>query len=243
MSNRWSWDRSWGLALVLSLGIAAIAASDARAATIVQTFAASLKTGDNVPGGLDSVSVSAGRFDPALGTLTGVTIDLASDFRSGVVFYHSFLELDFAWTPRNYVVAEVLGLANAPDVAVDRTLPVQSYHGFPWGSLWSPAAADVGATSHVAPAGDLAQYAGTTPFSVLLTIEDRGVYTSSSPLAYINDKYVISDATLTVTYAYVPVPEPASVVLALAGALGLALGRAKRQIHSFAHSKARPPAV
>lgn len=42
-----------------------------------------------------------------------------------------------------------------------------------------------------------------------LTIQDRCQYVSSQPLAYVNDKYVISEFTFTVRDEYAPVPEPA----------------------------------
>lgn len=184
-----------------------------QAATIYQTFTGNLQTGDSVPGGLDQVSLNISRFDPSLGTLTAVQFDLTSNFRSGVTFYHATANgLTFTYTPRNYLGVEFFGFSEVPPpVLVDHTLPTQNYTDTtPWGgSLWQPTASDTAtSTQTVNNPADLPAYVGMTFFQATLTIEDRCLYVSSDPLAYVNDKHLSSDFTFTVRYDYLPVPEP-----------------------------------
>lgn len=192
----------------------------------LQTFTGTLKVGDNVPGGLDQVTLNVLEFDPGLGTLTGVQFELTSALTGGVTFYHSTQNgLTFTYTPRNYVGSEFPTLASPPALLVDTTLPTQTYtDSTPWGgSLWQPTAADTTmATFTTSVLADLPQYTGTGTFPVVLTLEDRCVYTASNPLAYVNDKYLYSDFTLNVRYTYVPVPEPATALEVGGGLLLLA---------------------
>lgn len=216
------------LSLPLLLGMPAAAS----AAQITQVFGETLKLGDDVPEGQDTVSFAVDRFDATLGALTGVAFDLVSDFSGGAVFYHPTLSLTFGYTPRHFLAVELKGIDNAPDLTLDHTLPAQHYTDTtPFGgSYWTPTAQAHDVVTVTVLAGDLVQYVGATPFGLGITIEDRGVYTSSDPLAYVNDKYVFADLTLTVTYTYTsPIPEPASYAMMLAG-LGLIGWAARRRV-------------
>ncbi len=193
-----------------------------QAAVLSQSFSQTLKLGDNLPEGLDVATLAVDRFDPALGSLTGVSFRLASDFSGGATFYHPTLSLTFGYTPRHYLAVEVSGLDSPPELTLDHTLPAQQYvDTTPWGgSYWQPTSQEHYEQTVVVPLGELAQYAGGSPFDLTVTIEDRSLYTASHPLAYINDKYVISDFVLTVDYAYTPVvPEPQSFAMLLAGSV------------------------
>lgn len=193
---------------------------------LLQTFNGTLKVGDNVPGGLDQVTLNVIEFDPGLGTLTEVRFELTSALSSGVTFYHPTQNgLTFTYTPRNYVGSEFPTLASPPALLVDHTLPTQTYtDSTPWGgSLWQPTASDATtATFTTAVLAELPQYTGTGSFPVVLTLEDRCVYTASNPLAYVNDKYLYSAFTLNVRYTYVPVPEPTTAFEVGGGLLLLA---------------------
>lgn len=171
-----------------------------------------LELGDNIPEGLDFVAFSMPKFDLAIGDLRGVTLTLVSDFQGGATFYHPTLTLNYTYTPRNYVVADFPDLPSSPILLVDTTLATQTRTA----KIWQPTAADISQSSTVIPAQDLAQYAGPGSFQVELTIEDRGVYLASNSLAFINDKFVISDATFTVKYSYAAIPEPATFPIASA---------------------------
>jgi hypothetical protein len=193
---------------------------------LLQTFNGTLKLGDNVPEGLDQVTLNVIEFDPGLGTLTAVQFELTSALSSGVTFYHPAQnDLTFTYTPRNYVGSEFPTLAGPPALVVDHTLPIQTYtDSTPYGgSLWQPTASDTAtATFTTSVLAELPQYTGTGSFPVVLTLEDRCIYTASHPLTYINDKYLQSDFTLQVRYTYVPVPEPATAFEVGGGLLLLA---------------------
>lgn len=209
------------LAFLAVLGLAL--AGGAQAAVSSQSFVQTLKLGDNLPEGQDVASFAVDRFDATLGILTGVSFRLAADFSGGATFYHPTLSLSFGYTPRHTLAAEANGLADPPELGLDHTLPAQSHTDTtPWGgSYWKPTAQAHDERTVAVPPGGLAQYVGDTPFELTVTIEDRSLYTASNPLAYINDKYVISDLTLTVDYSYTPaVPEPQAWAMLLAG-LGL----------------------
>lgn len=193
---------------------------------LLQSYTDTLATGDNVPEGLDQVTLDVARFDPGLGTLSEVRFELTSTLSSGVTYYHPTQNyLTFTYTPRNYVGTEFPTLAEPPDLLVDKTLPTQTYtDSTPWGgSLWEPTAADTTTASFTTSVlAELAEYTGTGTFPVVLTLEDRCSYTASDPLTYVNDKYLYSDFTLQVRYTYIPVPEPAAAVEAGVGLLLLA---------------------
>lgn len=203
-------------------------AADAGGATVQYSTSRHLELGDAIPEGGDVASFFVPKFDPSLGALQTVGVSLDSVFQGGVTFFHPTLTLNYSYTPVHYMVAEFPDLDSAPDLAIDRTLPTQTRTA----SFWQPTSSDVAQETTMIGGGDLAQFQGPGQFEVTLTIEDRGIYLSSNPLAFINDKFVISDATFTVTYAYAPVPEPASwTLLVLGGGLivgGCQLGRAKR---------------
>lgn len=188
------------------------------AALYTQSFSRTLKLGDNLPEGLDVATVSVARFDAAWGNLDAVTVSLASEFTGGAVYYHPTLSLTFGYTPRHYLAVEASGLDQPPDFNLDHTLPTQTYTDTtPFGgSFWTPTAHEFHNVGFGVPAAEVGQYVGDDPFELTITIEDRSLYSASNPLAYINDKYVISDLILTVAYLYSPVPEADSWVLLLA---------------------------
>ncbi len=211
-------------------GLLLLAALPVHAATLTQTFTATLQLGDNLPEGLDQTTFSVDRFDPGLGTLTGVSFALTSSLSAGATFYNGSADfVSFAYTPVNYVSAEFLGLINPPGMAVDRTLATQTYtdQTAGGGSYWVPHAGDLGTVTYTSPT--LLKYRGGNPYTVLLTIEDRGTYSASDPLSYINDKYVISDVSLVATYSYTPaVPEPETWALLASGLALVGLRRSLR---------------
>lgn len=219
------------LAAMLGLAVFAIVPGTLSAATMNQSFNQTLKLGDNLPGGLDSATLSANRFNPALGSLSGVSFTLSSDFSGGAVFYHPSLSLDFTYTPRHYVAVEMDGLANAPSLILDHALPTQTYTDTApgGGSYWVASAQEHFDQGLVVPSDELAQLIGTSPFSLTVTIEDRGLYAASNPLAYINDKFVISSLVLTIAYDYTPLPEPMSSSLVFAE-LGLSCLACRRRL-------------
>lgn len=216
---------------------------------LLQSFTGTLKVGDNVPGGLDQVTLNVAQFDPGLGTLGEVRFELTSALSSGVTYYHPSDGLTFTYTPRNYVSSEFPTLAYPPALLVDKTLPTQTYTDSPGGgSYWTPTAADTTTESFTtAVLAELTEYMGTGTFPVTLTLEDRCIYTASNPLAYINDKYLYSNYALQVRYTYIPVPEPNAAIEASGGLLLLAgwwryrrLGRARTPRAPTAHP-AGPP--
>ncbi len=182
----------------------------AQGGPITQIFSSTqhLELGDSIPEGRDVKTFYLNQFDPALGTLTGVHLSLESDFTGGVTFYHPTLTLDYTYTPKNYVVADFPGLSSPPDLFVDVDLPTQTQTA----KYWKPTASGLATATLDVATGDLAQFIGTGLYETTLTIEDRSTYLSSNPLAFINEKYVKSDATLQVEYTYTPavaaVPEP-----------------------------------
>jgi len=206
-------------AISLSLMVCLAAPGIASAAILTQSFTRTLMLGDNLPEGLDTVSLTAARFDVGLGSLTGVTVTLASDFSGGAVFYHPTLSLDFTYVPRHYLEVEMPDLQSSPSLILDQTLPILTYTDSApgGGSYWRPEAQGHFERAFLASSDALAGFEGAAPFTLAVTIEDRSQYTASSPFAYINDKYAISSLVLTVTYEYVPVPEPTILVSGLIG--------------------------
>jgi len=195
----------------LTLCIAEIA----HGAVVNYPFSRHLESGDNVPEGGDVAIFFVPKFDPALGSLQSVVLSLDSAFQGGVTFYHPTLRLDYTYTPSHYVVADFPDLSSAPDLAIDTTLPTQTRNA----QFWEPTSSDLSHAMVAIGSEDLTQFQGAGQFQVMLTIEDRGTYLSSNPLAFINNKYVISDATFTATYTFNPVPEPASSILLCVGSL------------------------
>ncbi|WP_460166022.1 hypothetical protein [Thermostilla marina] len=106
-------------------------------------------------------------------------------------------------------------MSSPPDLFVDVDLPTQTFSG----KYWNPTASGTSTTILDVASGDLAQFIVTGLYQTTPTIEDRSTCLAGRPLAYINEKYVISDARLQVAYTYTPaattVPEPTSAQLLL----------------------------
>lgn len=196
------------------------------------------------PYGPDSVgsaptSVSLSKFDPSLGTLLSVTLELDATADSGTIVWDN--EAGVASTVTLGIGATVT--ANAPAALTVVAVPLQVGNGS------VDASNDVGAdfvgsdsftvTGNVGVDSDSATLnSGLAPyiaaflgdsFNVTVGSTIQTFLSTSGGFGPIDTTPGATSGLITVTYEYQPVPEPASVVLGLFGVAGLALAVARRR--------------
>lgn len=232
---------------VLTL-FAAISAP-AMAATQTQTFQGTLT--DILHGGDPGELVfDIARFDPALGTLTGVSMTLTiADFDETVSFWGWPLDtanhgggVIFHYTPTFSLEANFNdGVLNAPDLVIDLALPTQTVNH----NVSGAGQAYVGQSAHFAapmdvsasvPLDEAFDFTGGTPYEVVLTLDNRDMfsatYSDGTAIPVISQAFTVLNnqvlTSLAVAYTYTAaLPEPASVWLLLAGT-GLVGMRSRR---------------
>lgn len=198
------------LASLLFLGLPALV----QGATVSYTAVASLSGGN----GTSSTTVSLQQFDPALGTLTGVTFTLAD---TTVIT----LAYENATNPAgSYGSSETV----TTDLDDGATTLATSSTSATWSSSLSTfdGAVDFSGTSGATlsgtfsgtgtGSGSLTAYLGTG--SSTFTLNRVAIQTGVN-MPFVINNAAASSYTATVTYSYTPIPEPA-----LAGLFGIALG-------------------
>lgn len=180
------------------------------------------------------------KFDPGLGTLTGINFLLEGEILGNVRF-ESFdaepttvatylqAEITLSRPDLSTIVATTPTAANSDDAsAFDGLIDFGGTSGKTYPGLTASASTTVDSPP---PAGDFALFTG--PGAIALPISAAGLSYADGAGNLITWFNTQAEATATVTYTFreaPPVPEPSSLALLLAGAGVLALGGATRRV-------------
>jgi len=201
----------------------------AQAALLVHQFYDTVRLDQGAGSSPEQTAFSIPLFDPALGGLDGITIELKTAFTSETFMRVTSATTDvvFEYQARNVVDASFAGITNPPeDMVAEDNRPLQS--------VTKPLAADVTAdftdeggaiASITVDPATLSDYLGMGSWDATLTMSDDSLYNARKPSGGIYlftlTRDMITNVTLTVSYAYTPVvvPLPGAVWLFGSGLL------------------------
>lgn len=212
---------------LLSASLLGAAGADAATISFADTFGPAAVPFPAAP--LATLSL----FDPALGTLTKVTLTLDANVSGGTISWDN--EALVATDVTLGIGAEVtaVGLAGITAVAV----PLQTGTGIGIDADNDGAADFIGtdAFSVVGGSGSdsdfdellagLGVYVGLGTFDVTVSSVVETFLSTTGGFGPIDPVPGMTDGTVTVTYEYTPVPEPGTVLLLASGLAALAAGR------------------
>jgi len=176
-------------------------------------------------------------FDPALGTLTKVTLTLDASTSAGTISWDNEAGVESAVTLGIGAEVTAVGLAGITVVAV----PLQT--GSTMVDADNDGAADFIGTDAFSVTGGsgtdsdmdmltvgLGPYIGLGTFDVIVSSSVETFVSTTGGFGPIDPVPGLTDGTVTVTYTYTPVPEPSTMVLGAMALVGLvAVGRRRRK--------------
>ncbi len=204
--------------LVTSLAAASVvlaSANSASANVITETATLPTQTASF------SVPFTVPAFDPSLGNLTNVTVELKS------VISPSVSLIQFAAGPLSYSNATAITpveLSAPASYTINESATASSSSGTLTGSAFSitniPDAPVTDDTTIPVASADFASYEGVSPLNFTFSTP-AGTYggSTTTPGTVAFSGAWTADMTTTVTYTFTPVPEPASLGLLAAGSL------------------------
>ncbi|MBM3883817.1 MAG: choice-of-anchor E domain-containing protein [Verrucomicrobia bacterium] len=174
------------------------------------------------------------QFNPALGTLTAVTLSLSGSFNNGAARVENLNPLSDSWINANvnvlvnlYKFAESSAAVWVSPAAIAGSFHASTYdgvtdYGGTSGKTWSGLAASASSAWSSSLAPDLAMFTGTG--TVPLKAEAIGFITASISGGNADLKFTSNgSADASVTYEFIPIPEPETyAALAGLGLLGFA---------------------
>ena len=173
------------------------------------------------------------QFDPALGTLTQVTLTLDADAFAGSIDWDNEAAIPTDVTLGIGAQVTAVGLAGITAIAVPLQLGsaigvaadndgAPDFVGTDSFSVIGGIGNDVDADTLVAGLGP---YIGIGTFGVTVSAVVQNFLSTTGGFGPIQQTPGSTDGLVTVTYEYTPIPEPGTGLLVMAGMLGLAIGR------------------
>jgi len=175
-------------------------------------------------------------FDPALGTLTKVTLTLDANTSGGTIAWDNEAPISTDITLGIGGEVTAVGLAGVTAIAVplqtDSATGIDADNDGAADFIGTDAFSVVGGSGSDSDSGvltsGLAPYIGLGTFDVTVS----GVYdiylSTTGGFGPVDPVAGITDGTVTVTYEYTPVPEPSTALLVAGGLLGLGAQRRGR---------------